>query len=959
MPSAQTLSVDEFVAKWRKVSAGETQAAQSHFIDLCAVLGVENPIEADPEGVTYAFEKGVKRPDGTLGQADVRKQDCFGWEYKGKNKDLTAAYVQLLGYREGLGNPPLLVVCDMNRFEVHTNFTNTDPRVIRFDLKDLSQNPTHFTNILRDVFLNPDGLHPNNDPRYITETAAAKFGKVADALRAEDHDPAVVARFLNRIIFCMFAESIGLFRNRRGAKQEPIRDIFENLAYSSEDADEVFSQLFQAMSSESKRTFGAYYIRWFNGGLFDESTAAIETLPISEDLAQILLETSELNWSRINPAIFGTLFERGLNPKSRAPLGAYYTDLDNIMRVIEPVLLHPLRTEFAALKADLTSDPTVAEPPADYAVNGLFDLEDEPPPGSAKARIRAFHERLSQVRVLDPACGSGNFLYSALRALKDLEQEFIEWAVKVDPSPRQRRVGPQNLVGIDINEFAVDLTRMSLWIGHLQWNHEHFTDATREPILGRIDQIECRDAVLATNPRGDPIPAAWPNAEFIIGNPPFLGMKRIRKEFADRYVDRLRAAYADDLDGRVDLCVYWHELARRQIAVGNSRRAVLLATQNIRGAFSRPVLERIADSGAIFFAYSDEDWINDGAAVRISIVGQDDGSETLLLLDGVSVPQINPNLTSGSHYISSATELVENAHTAFQGDIRNGPFDLTHDLGQQMLAQPTNVNGRPNSDVVFPFVNAHDLAQRPRGAYIIDFGQHMDRKEAAMYQDPWEHLRVHVKPYRETLDVESLRTTWWIHEAWRPGLRARINPLGRYIATPLTSKHRFYVWLESNVVPDATVVAIAREDNYAFGVLHSRVHETWALAQAPRLGVGNDPRYTHTQCFNTYPFPWPLDIAESELTEAQSEHHTTIAAAAHSFDQLRAAWLNPSGVNPVLLQERTMTDLYNRQPDWLSDAHEELDGAVFAAYGWPLDLSDEEILTRLLDLNAQRASEKQ
>ena len=323
MPSEATMTVDEFVAKWRSVSAGETQAAQSHFIDLCAVLGVENPIEADPEGITYAFEKGVKRPDGSMGQADVRKQNCFGWEYKGKNKDLAAAYEQLRGYQEGLGNPPILVVCDMNRFEIHTTFDYTEPRVIRFDLTDLSKSPTHYLNILRDVFQNPDGLHPNNDPRYITETAAEKFGEVARALRDLDHDPAVVARFLNRIIFCMFAESIGLFRNRRGGKQEPIHDIFDNLAYSADDADFVFGQLFEAMASESKRTFGAYYIRWFNGGLFDESTAAYETLPLTEDLAQVLLETSELNWSRIDPAIFGTLFERGVAMAKSVPEDQY------------------------------------------------------------------------------------------------------------------------------------------------------------------------------------------------------------------------------------------------------------------------------------------------------------------------------------------------------------------------------------------------------------------------------------------------------------------------------------------------------------------------------------------------------------------------------------------------------------------------------------------------------------
>lgn len=955
MPSQPTMTVDDFVRKWRSVSAGETQAAQSHFNDLCAVLGVENPIEADPEGVSYAFEKGVKRPDGSMGQADVRKQGCFGWEYKGKNKDLTAAYEQLLGYREGLGNPPLLVVCDMNRFEVHTNFTNTEPRVISFTLKDMGDNPTYYVNLLRDVFSNPEALHPNRDPRYITEKAAEKFGEVAQALRDLDHDPNIVARFLNRLIFCFFAESIKLFRSDDRTSHEPITLTLTFLRSDPSRSRKQLSAVFEAMSRQDIPDFGPYPTPWFNGGLFDDS-AAKETFALTADLVNILLETAELDWSRIEPAIFGTLFERGLDPNRRSQLGAHYTDPDNIMRVVEPVVLRPLRREFAELREALGVESGVSEgSPAQYGGNGKLSL-DEPDPDSPEGRIRKFHDRLANVRVLDPACGSGNFLYVAMRELKQLEQDLISYASQAfNISGMKRRVGPGNMLGIDVDQYAVDLTRLSLWIGDIQWTLQQSMQRMPEPILGQLEQIECRDAILSKDGKR----AEWPDAEFVIGNPPFLGMKRMRQELSERYVDRLRAAYADDLDGRVDLCVYWHELARRQIAQGAAQRAGLLATQNIRGSFSRPVLERIAESGSIFFAYSDEEWINDGAAVRISIVGQDDGSEAERLLNGKPAAQINPDLTTGSPYVASAVELDENVSIAFQGDVRNGPFDLTRDEGQQMLAQPLNVNGRPNSDVVFPFVNAHDLAQRPRGAYIIDFGQDADRRDAAQYEEPWEHARAHVQTYRETLDSEHLKSRWWIHESWRPGMRAALKPLTRYIATPITSKYRFYVWLESDVVPDATVVAITQDDDYAFGVLHSRVHEVWALAQAPRLGVGNDPRYTHTQCFNTFPFPWPANAPDSSLSESQRGHQAAIAVAARTLDEQREAWLNPAGVNPAILQDRTMTGLYNRRPAWLEDAHEALDMAVFAAYGWPTDLPDDAILERLLKLNQERAAKRE
>ncbi len=959
MPSEATMTVDEFVAKWRDSSLSESQGAQSHFNDLCAMLGLETP--SDPE--TYTFERTVHDADGAyVGAADVWKRDCFGWEYKSPGKSLRDAYVQLRGYQEGLGNPPVLVVSDMRAFEIHTTFDYAPARTIRFTLRDLSENPTHYRNILRDLF-EPSGsgrdhpLHPDRDQRYITETAAARFGDLADALQTDEAGSAsLVARFLNRIVFCFFAESIGLFRGDRGQPYRPLTMMLDFLLKSQERSKRQLSEFFRALSSEEITDWGPLPAPWVNGGLFDDS-AQVETFSLTENMVEILDEVSQLDWSRIDPAILGTLFERGLDPRRRTQRGMHYTDPDTIMRVVEPVVLRPLRREFDTLRESLTPSGGVAESSPTYGANGILALEDDPPPDSPLARVRAFHDRLANTRVLDPACGSGNFLYVTMRELARIEQELLDWASgALHLTGLRRRIGPQNMLGIDSDELAVELSRLSLWIGHLQWVLQQGRQRLSEPILGRADQIECRDAILDLDEDGNPVAAAWPEAEFIVGNPPFLGMKRMRASLGERYVNRLRTTFADELDGRVDLCVYWHELARRQIAEGATSRAGLLATQNIRGSFSRPVLERMAESGSIFFAYSDEAWINDGAAVRISIVGQDDGSDSERMLNGEPTSQINPDLTTGNAYIPSAAELEENSEIAFTGVQHNGPFELSRDVALQMLGEPLNVNGQPNSDVIFPVVNANDLAQRPRGNYIIDFGRDPDRRDAALYEAPWEYAKEYVRPYRESLEGERLASHWWIHQRWRPAMRAVIKPLARFIATPLTSKYRFYVWLESNVLPDATTVAIARDDDYAFGLLHSRIHEVWALAQAPRLGVGNDPRYTHTQCFNTFPFPWPLDAAESDLTETQSEQLAAIAAAAQDLDQRREAWLNPTGVNPAILQDRTMTGLYNRRPDWLDNAHEALDRVVFAAYGWSPDMSDDEILAELLKLNQERAA---
>ena len=951
-----TMHVDEFVTKWRNAALREHANSQTHFNDICAVLGVAAPVVGDPSGESYTFEKHVELPGGAGGRADVWKRGHFGWEYKSGGRSLDHAYQQLLGYREALGNPPILVVCDMNRFEIHTNFTNTTPRVIEFTLKELGENPTHYIKLLRDVFQNPDALHPNNDPRYITETAAAKFGEVAEALRERDsHDASLVARFLNRIIFCFFAESVGLFRNLRGDVETPVTDVFNNLAADATLSQRIVGQLFEAMAERDVRNFGAYYIRWFNGGLFDEA-ALPETLPLTADLTQIIDETAELNWSRVDPAIFGTLFERGLDPKRRSQLGAHYTDPDNITRVVEPVALRPLRREFEALRAALAQDRAVQDAPAPgYGENGSLAF-DAPDPDSPAGRVRAFHDRLAGVRVLDPACGSGNFLYVAMRELKNLEQELIDWAQSLGVNGLRRRIGPQNMLGIDIDPFAADLTRMSLWIGHIQWNIEHGIDTQQDPVLGRADQIECRDAILAEDTEGNPIPAEWPEAEFIIGNPPFLGMRNMRRDLGDGYVERLRHTWADDLDGRVDLCVYWHEMARRAIASSNSARAGLLATQNIRGIFSRPVLARINSTGRIFLAYSDEEWMNDGASVRIAIVCQDNGHETELALDGSPVDHISAMLTADAD-LSNVDELDENSGIAFQGVILTGDFDVDSEAGERMRAAPLNVNGRPNTDVVHPFASAADLAGRSAGRYVVNFDLDTTEAAAAQYEQPFEYLKAQVKPYRLAHKRAPIRERWWLHEAPRPQMRKAIRSLSRWIATPLTSKHRYFSWMEAPTVPQSTIVVIARSDDYAFGVLHSQIHETWTLATSPRLGVGNDPRYVHTQCFNTFPFPWPLNTPDDALTDRQVAHREAIGEAAASLNNQREAWLNPPNIDPAELRQRTMTNLYNERPTWLDIAHREIDEAVFAAYGWPADLSEDEILARLLALNLERIGE--
>jgi hypothetical protein len=388
-----------------------------------------------------------------------------------------------------------------------------------------------------------------------------------------------------------------------------------------------------------------------------------------------------------------------------------------------------------------------------------------------------------------------------------------------------------------------------------------------------------------------------------------------------------------------DLSAYWHEKARAVIAAGRTKRAGLLATQSIRGGGSRRALERIKESGDIFFARSDDPWVLSGANVHISFVGQDDGSECEHELDGRAVDAINADLTAGVD-VTRARRLHENQGIAFIGDQKSGPFDIDDVTARQMLVAP-NPDGRSNADVVRPWVNGDDITSRPSSRWIIDFGVDTPEVEAALYEAPFEYLRAHVQPARAGSGSELREPRWWLHVWPRPEMRRAIADQTRYLGTPILTKWRLFVWIGFEALADHQLVVFARDDDYTFGVLHSRVHEAWALATGTQLETR--PRYTPTTCFETFPFPRPSD-----------DQREAIAAAARELVRLRDGWLNPPGLDPAELSKRTLTNLYNARPTWLEHAHAALDRAVLAAYGWPDDLAGEPLLAALLALNLDR-----
>jgi type II restriction/modification system DNA methylase subunit YeeA len=944
-------SLPEFIRCWRDSELNERQGAQSHFNDLCDILNEPHPAHADPKG--YTFEKHVNKVGDDKGFADVWKRGFFGWEYKGPHKDLKAAYIQLLKYREDLENPPLLVVSDFVRFEVHTNFTNTPALVYRFTLDDLilktpvAGSDMSALDILRAVFQEPDKLKPGALEVRVTQKAAEQFTKLKNNLRARHEDNEAVARFVMQLLFCLFADSVGLLPDHLFRKAI-LADRLEPKLFTRR-----LRKLFAAMATGDSE-FGINSIRHFNGGLFRTGEDTVLDLE-HEDLG-ILRKAAELDWGRVEPAIFGTLFERILNEEKRAQLGAHYTSREDILLIVEPVVMAPLRRRWAEVKAGAEEIAAAAET-ASPVTRARLRAELE-------AKIMGWIEELAAVRVLDPACGSGNFLYVALNLLLDLWNEARVFAVNHRLPHFDCKVGPQQLYGIETNVYAHEMASVVVWIGYLQWRRDNGLGETEEPILRVLTNIQHRDAIMELNADGSPkldsvgTPSepAWPKVDFIVSNPPFLGGKLLRRNLGDAYVDALLKLYKDRVPAEADLVTYWFEKAREMVERRHARAVGLVATQGIRGGANREVLKRIAESGNIFMAWSDQDWINEGAAVHISIVGFDGGEEPGHLLDGDAVEAINADLTSGSD-ATQAHRLPENANLCFMGTTKAGSFDLDPETARRMLAAPLNPNGRPNSDVVRPWVNALDITRRPRGMYIVDFGVDMPKEQAALYEMPFEYVREHVYPERKSENRDLGGKPNWLHARPRPEMRSALAGLKRYAATPAVSKHRTFVWLPKDIVPDHAVFAIARDDDYFFGVLHSRPHEVWARAQGTQLReVESGFRYTPTSTFETFPFPWPpgKEPKNSPMVKA-------IAEAAKELVKQRDHWLNPPKAGPEVLASRTLTHLYNELAEgkcaWLENAHRKLDEAVSAAYGWPAALTDQQILERLLALNQTRASE--
>lgn len=1040
---SSTSGTEAFIERWRGVTASELSTAQSFVRELCDLLQVPKP-HPTPEQ-DYMFERPVEFQHGdgatSAGRIDCYKRGHFvleakkvkaGAHTKGFDDALMRARAQGEGYARALpaveGRPPFVVVVDVgNVIELYSEFTRSgatyipfpDPRSHRIKLEDLRNPDTRKRLAL--IWTDPVQLDPAHASAKVTRDVAVRLATVARSLEAAGNAPHDVAAFLTRCLFSMFAEDVELL------PRSPNGDgAFVELLKRHADDPATLRRMMAALWTDMDRGgFSAALAKdvlRFNGKLFKASGSDGYALTLDREQIEGLLGAAKANWREVEPAIFGTLLERALDPAERHALGAHYTPRAYVERLVLPTVVEPLRADWANAQAAALLLANEA--------NSLQGKKREDKLAEARAEVRRFHHLLCTTRILDPACGSGNFLYVTLEHLKRLEGEVVNQLEALGDSQARlnlegETVTLQQLLGIEINERAAALAELVLWIGYLQWHIRAFGNASvAEPVVHDYGNIECRDAVLAYDRQepmydnagqlvtrwdwvtfkrhpvtGELVPdetaqvpqwryvnpsrPAWPRADFVVGNPPYIGNKRMRDALGDGYVEALREVWHTVPD-TADFVMYWWDRAADLARAGETRRFGLITTNSLRQVFNRQVTERHLSAQpplALSFVVPDHPWVDsaNGADVRIAMSVGSSSREpgTLLTVVDEHVQEdgearvnfdirkglIHADLTVGAK-VGSAQRLVANSGICFQGmNLVGKGFRLS---AQEVSRLGYDIQALP--EVIKPHFNARDMMQGGEHCYIIDlYGlaeQEALQQHPALYQ--WLHDRV--KPEREQNNRKSYREKWWIFGEPRGKLRRSVGDLQRFIITAETAKHKAFCFQAQPFCPDHTLYAICSDDAFVLGVLSSAVHVSWSVRAGGRLGVGNDPRWTNTTTFLPFPFPADDTGLSPDLTvrirtlAEQIDAHRKARADAHGDVTLTGLYNIMEKLRSgeeLTAKERTLHD--HGLVTVLKALHDDLDAAVLAAYGWAdlkLPQDCDVLLERLVALNTRRAAEE-
>ena len=1033
------MPASSFIQRWQTSAAAERANYQLFLSELCDYLEVPrpNPAVGDTRLDQYVFERPVtfRHPNGlsSAGFIDLYKRGCFVLEAKqgspvpdssslfestrrrgagvrgssGWDEAMLRARNQAEQYAKALpvldGWPPFLVVVDVGySIEIYADFSGTGKAYVPFPdslthrilLADLDR--TLIRDRLRGIWLDPLALDPSRISARVTRDVAYQLANLARDLE-KDHPPEAVASFLMRCIFTFFAEDIHLL------PANSFKDLLDSLASDLSSFKPMVESLWQTMNSGGFSPILRQHVLRFNGGLFETT----EALPLNERQFMLLQTAAAAQWKDVEPAIFGTLLERALNERERHALGAHYTPRAYVERLVLPTVIEPLRQDWKdAQTAAVTLERSGK---TDHAIDVL----------------KAFRQRLCSVEVLDPACGSGNFLYVTLEHLKRLEGEINQALEDLGENQQILQetgltVDPHQLKGIELNPRAAAITDLVLWIGYLQWYFRTWgaSSTPPEPVIRRFHNIEHRDALLAYD-KAEPVVdsngavvtqwdgvttkmhpvtheqvpdesarrpvyrytgarrADWPDAQFIVGNPPFLGNWRMRGELGDGYTETLRAVYGE-VPETADYVMYWWHRAAELVRSGNVRRFGFITTNSLRQTFQRRVIvPHLTDTehpASLVFAVPDHPWVDayEGAAVRIAMTvaeaGKHDGALMRVLSEepgegeGAAKVEfverrgvIHADLTIGPN-TASALPLRANERLSATGvKLHGAGFLVSEEKARQLgLGQIRGLDLHIRS-----YLHGRDITSRPRRLMVIDLdGLDID-EVMTRYPAVYQHVLLTVKPGRDANREPSRKKFWWRFGRRNTELRTALRGLRRYIATPETAKHRFFVLLDASVLPDNMLVNIASSDAFVLGVLSSRTHVTWTLATGGTLE--DRPRYNKTRCFEPFPFPdatapqrerirFLAEQLDAHRKRRQEMHpNLTLTEMYNVLDELRSG--EPLGPASQVIHDRGLVSV-------LREIHDQLDAAVAEAYGWPADLPAEDILFRLVGLNAARSAEE-
>lgn len=1035
MDEAAQQRIDAFIDKWENSGGNERANYQGFFLDLCAALGVESPppkgsMEDDP----FCFDKDIKvyHPSGkvTAGYIDFYKADHFiieakqGSDQSGKGtakrgtpsylKAMEKAFVQAIAYTRNVPTkPPYLLTCDIgSHFELWTGFNGDyGGYAARRDIELTALKRPEVFDLFVDIFTDPQARNPEKIAAKVTREVAADLANLTKTLEGQ-YEAQDVAHFLMRCIFTMFAEDVKLLKEELFTTA--LKDRWRDHPQSFKPEVEA---LWQAMNEGGSFGFHGQLLR-FNGGLFADPVA----FDLSAEQIQILLDAAERDWQNVEPAIFGTLLERALDAKERSKLGAHYTPRSYVERLVKPVVMEPLQAQWVVVQGEAKQYLEASE-------LQTTRLKKENQKKKAIETLEAFLSDLRQTRILDPACGTGNFLYVTLDLMKQLESEVLKRLEDITGQAQLRldidQVNPSQFLGIEINPRAAAIADLVIWIGYLQWHFRRFGDLPPvEPVLREYNNITEGDAVLAYDGKEEdidpatgqvrtrwggrkvqhpvtgkevpdpsdqipiyrylnPQPAEWPEADYVVSNPPFIGNSPMRDRLGDGYTETIRKTY-HVVPETVDYVMYWWHKCADLVRNRELKRFGLITTNTLRQVRQRKLIEYHQNQKNpihIFFAIPDHPWTDEGAAVRISMtVGERDDSQRTGVSKMVTLGRvvsetsadtpedeaehinvlfqkagiISSTLDVGAD-ISSTISLKANYGLASTGVKLHGSGFI---LSRQEAAEMTGDFSNKNIEVVQQYRNGKDLLGKDRDVFVIDFDD-LSQEKASEYVQPFQRVIETVKPEREINRDKQRRQYWWRFGRSNQQMRLSLVNLSRYIATAETAKHRIFTFLEGDIIPDNMLIAIALSDAYFLGILSSRIHVSWSLLAGGTLE--DRPRYNKTRCFDPFPFPDPTpehkqkirDLGErldAHRKKVQADHSDiTITGMYNLLEKLRAG-------EPFTDKDRDYND--RALVSTLKQIHDELDLAVLDAYGWPHTVTDEQILANLVALNAQRAEEE-